>query len=165
MTARVSTIDDRLTRWRDKAAQRIERRWAEYEIQCRKAKLVDDDRVPCVRNSTDTEIFAEAFGCRVHLPEDTNPFALPLIRTAAEADRLKIPKLSASSLGYLFDMADELHRRAGPDALMGPVDIQSPMDVVALIWNKADLFVAMIEAPEAACAISGRTSRTFPASR
>lgn len=32
--------------WPDKVQERIERRWAEYEIMCRKAELVDDDRVP-----------------------------------------------------------------------------------------------------------------------
>ena len=135
--------------WPDKVAQRIERRWAEYELMRRKANRVDDDRVPYLSNVTGTEIFAEAFGCRVHRPDDTNPFALPLIHTAAQADRLKIPELSRSSLAYLFEIGDELHRRGGPDALMKPVDIQSPMDIVALIWNKADLFIAMIEAPDA----------------
>jgi hypothetical protein len=29
------------------------------------------------------------------------------------------------------------------------VDVQSPMDVAALIWNKADLFTAMFDAPDA----------------
>ena len=37
---------------------------------------------------------------------------------------------------------------------MKPVDIQSPMDIVALIWEKADLFCAMIEAPEAVKALA-----------
>ena len=134
--------------WPNKAQARIERRWAEYEIMCRKAEFVDDDRVPYLSNLTGTEIFAEAFGCEVHRPEDTNPFALPLIHSAAEADGVKTPELSTSSLDYLFDIADELYRTGGPDAIMKPVDIQSPMDIVALIWEKADLFCAMIETPE-----------------
>ena len=135
-------------RWPDKVKERIERNWAEYKLMCRKAELVDDDHVPYLPNLTGTEIFAEAFGCEVHRPDDTMPFALPLVRSAAEADRLKTPELSTSSLAYLFDIADELHRRGGPDALMQLVDIQSPMDVVALIWDKADLFCAMSETPD-----------------
>ena len=140
--------------WPDKMTQRIERRWAEYELMCRKAELIDDDRIPYLSNLTGTEIFAEAFGCRVHRPENNLPFALPLIQTAAEADALNIPELSTSSLGCLFDVADELYRRGGPDAVMKPVDIQSPMDIVALIWDKSDLFCAMIETPEVVKALA-----------
>lgn len=135
--------------WPDQAQARIERRWADYQLMCRQAARVRDDRVPYLSNMTGTEIFAEAFGCRVHRPGDTNPFALPLIHTAAEADRIRQPELSRSTLACLFDIADELHRRGGPDALMKPVDCQSPMDVVALIWDKSDLFPAMVEAPDA----------------
>jgi hypothetical protein len=144
--------------WPDKVEERIERRWAEYELMCRKAGLVDDDRVPYISNMTGTEIFAEAFGCRVHRPEDTNPFALPLIQTATEADRIACPELSHSSLAYLFDIADELQRRGGPDAIMKPVDIQSPMDVVALIWDKSQLFMAMVETPDAVLALAEKVS-------
>jgi len=140
--------------WPDRAKQRQERRWAEYELMGRKAKLVDDDRIPYLNNSTGTEIFAEAFGCRVHRPDDTMPFALPFIHTAAEADGLKIPELSTSSLAYLFEMADELYRRGGPDAVMKLVDVQSPMDIAALIWNKADLFIALVENPDAVRALA-----------
>ena len=140
--------------WPDKARERIERRWAEYELMCRKTALVDDDRVPYISNVTGTEIFAEAFGCRVHRPDDTNPFALPFVHSAAEAEKVKQPDLSGSSLAYLFGIADELYRRGGPDAVMKPVDIQSPMDIVALIWDKADLFIAMLETPEAVRALA-----------
>lgn len=149
--------------WPEKAAERIERRWAEYELMSRKAMLVDDDRVPYLGNVTGTEIFAEAFGCRVHRPDDTNPFALPLIHSATQAEALKEPEISASSLAYLFDIADELFRRGGPDALMKPVDIQSPMDVVALIWDKTDLFIAMIESPEAVKALADKVRRLMTA--
>jgi len=142
--------------WPDKATERIERRWAEYDVMRKKAEWVDDDRVPYISNVTGTEIFAEAFGCKVHRPDDNKPFALPLIHSASEADRMKIPELSASSLAYLFDIADELHRRGGPNSVMKPVDIQSPMDIVALIWEKTDLFCAMIEAPEAVKALADK---------
>jgi hypothetical protein len=140
--------------WPNNADARIERRWAEYELMRAKAALVDDDRVPYLSNVTGTEIFAEAFGCRVHRPDDNMPFALPLVHSAAEADRLQTPELSGSSLAYLFDIADELYRRGGPGAVMKPVDIQSPMDIVALLWDKADLFCAMVEAPDAVKALA-----------
>jgi hypothetical protein len=135
--------------WPDKASERIERKWAEYEVLCRKSDLVDDDRVPFISNLTGTEIFAEAFGCAVHRPDDNMPFALPRVLSAAEADSIRTPDLSTSSLAYLFDIADELFRRGGPEAVMKPVDIQSPMDIVALIWEKTDLCCAMLESPDA----------------
>lgn len=142
--------------WPDRVQERIERRWSEYQLLLRKAKLVDDDHVPYLNNVTGTEIFAEAFGCKVHRPNDNNPFALPQIHSAAEAEVIRTPDLSTSSLAYLFDIADELYRRAGPDAIMKPVDIQSPMDIVALIWEKADLFCAMLEAPETVKALADK---------
>jgi hypothetical protein len=142
--------------WPDKAKERVERRWGEFQIARRKAEAVADDRVPFLSNVSGTEIFAEAFGCRVHRPGDDMPFALPRVHSAAEADALRTPELSNSSLAYLFDMADELFRRGGPDTVMKPVDIQSPMDIVALIWDKADLFCAMVEAPDAVKALAGK---------
>ena len=142
--------------WPDKVNERIERRWAEYEIMRRNAELVDDDRVPYISNVTGTEIFAEAFGCEVHRPDNTNPFALPIVHSAVEADRITVPELGMSSLAYLFDIADELYRRGGPGVIMKPVDIQSPMDIVALIWGKEDLFCAMIDTPEAVKALADK---------
>lgn len=142
--------------WPNKVKERIERRWSEYEIMCAKAEIVDDDRIPYLNNQTGTEIYAEAFGCTVHRADDKMPFALPLVTSAAEADKIGVPELSTSSLAYLFDIADELYHRGGPDAVMKLVDIQSPMDTVALIWDKADLFCAMIENPEAVKALSDK---------
>jgi hypothetical protein len=142
--------------WPDKVKERIEWAWSLYELMCRKAALVDDDRVPYLNNGTGTEIFAEAFGCRVHRPDDNIPFALPLVCSAAEADALRKPELSGSSLTYLFDIADELRRRGGPGAVMKLVDVQSPMDIVALIWDKSDLFTAMIESPESVKALADK---------
>jgi hypothetical protein len=149
--------------WPDRAKERIERRWADYELMCGKTERVDDDRIPFLNNMTGTEIFAEALGCKVHRPDDTNPFALPCVHTASEAERVNVPELSRSPLAYLFDIADELYRRGGPGAVMKPVDIQSPMDVAALVWNKADLFMAMFEAPDAVRALAEKARRLMEA--
>jgi hypothetical protein len=135
--------------WPGMEKARIERRWAEYQLMLKKSSLVDDDRIPFISNITGTEIFAEAFGCEVHRPADNNPFAIPFVHGVAEADALKTPELSTSTLAPLFEIADELRRRGGPGSIMKPVDIQSPMDIVALIWDKADLFCAMVESPDA----------------
>ena len=149
--------------WPDKVQERIEWAWGMYQDMVRRAAFLKDDRVPYLSNLTGTEIFAEAFGCKVHRPDDTNPFALPFIHTAAEADALRVPELSSSSLAYLFDIADELHRRGGPAAALRLVDIQSPMDIAALIWDKSDLFVAMLETPEAVKALAAKVGELLTA--
>jgi hypothetical protein len=135
--------------WPELVQERVEWAWEHYQWGCRQAAWLADDTIPCLQVSTGTEIFAEAFGCPVHRPPDQMPFALPLIHSAAQVASLPVPEISTSSLAYLFDIADELRRRAGPDAIVRLVDIQTPMDIAALIWEKSDFLAAMITAPEA----------------
>lgn len=133
----------------EKKRERIEWSWAAYERMMKQAEWLRDDFIPFLTMNTGTEIFAEAFGCRVHRPEGSNPCALPLISSAGEVSALKVPDLGAPSLAILFEMADELRRRAGPEALMRTVDIQSPMDIAALIWDKTSFYVGIVETPDA----------------
>lgn len=149
--------------WRELKQERIEWAWRQYERHLARLAWLRDDSLPylCVR--TGTEIFAEAFGCPVHFPDDNMPFALPLVHSAAEAAKLKTPELSRSSLAYLFDMADELRHRAGPDALLQIVDMQSPMDIAALIWDKATFYPALIEAPEAVLELADKVKQLLTA--
>jgi hypothetical protein len=135
--------------WPDRVQERIEWAWEKYEWLRRRATWLHDDLVPYLDNLTGTEIFAEAFGCEIERPGDTNPYARACVCTAEEADALKTPALESSSLAYLFDIADELQRRGGADAAMRMVDVQSPMDIAALIWNKEDFFPSLYEEPEA----------------
>lgn len=148
---------------------RIEWAWRNYERQMARLEWLRDDTLPCLHVRTGTEIFAEAFGCPVCRPDDNMPFALPLIHSAEQVSRLKVPEVSASSLAYLFDMADELLRRAGPradagmPALVKLVDIQSPMDIAALIWEKEAFYQAMIDVPEAVKELAARVRQFLTA--
>ncbi len=135
--------------WPELWRERIDWILYEYENKLECCRLLEDDRLPYLTMLTGTDIFAEAFGCWVHRPPDNRPFALPFVHTAAEAARVKVPRLEDSTLSYLFEMADILREKAGKDALFKPVDLQSPMDIAALIWDKNDLFPAMVEEPEA----------------
>jgi uroporphyrinogen-III decarboxylase len=110
---------------------------------------LEDDSIPYLDVYTGTEIFAEAFGCQVYRPEDNMPFAVPRIHSASEVAKLRVPDLSVAPLAMLFEIADELRRRAGKEAIVRLVDIQSPMDIAALIWDKNDLYVAIIDDPDA----------------
>ncbi len=135
--------------WRQLKQERIDWAWRQYEKQCARLEWLEDDALPFLHVRTGTEIFAEAFGCPVHYPDDNMPFALPLIHSAREVSGLKVPELSTSSLAYLFEMADTLVERAGPGALLQIIDIQSPMDIAALIWDKLTFYPALVEAPDA----------------
>ena len=135
--------------WPDKKQQRIEWAWDRYERHMERINWLRDDSLPYLDVFTGTEIFAEAFGCDVYRADDNMPFALPMVHSAREAEALEVPELGSTPLVMLFEIADELKHRAGDDALLKLVDIQSPMDIAALIWDKNDLYVAMVETPEA----------------
>jgi hypothetical protein len=134
--------------------ERLDWIWANYEWHLGRMGWLDDDTLPCLDMLTGTELFAEAFGCSIHYPADNMPFAQPLVFSPADADRLRVPALDCAPIALVFDMADELYRRAGPGVLTRMVDVQSPMDVAALIWEKTSFYAALVEAPEAVLALS-----------
>lgn len=147
----------------DRVQDRIDWAWTKYRHQVDRMRWLDDDTIPHLDVYTGTEIFAAAFGCPVHLSGDTMPFALPLIHRASEVARLKVPSLDAPPLAVLFDIADELRRRAGDDVLVKLVDIQSPMDIAALIWDKNSIYMAMLESPEAVKELSAKVAELLTA--
>ena len=133
----------------DLLKERIEWSWRKYQAQCEQLDWLEDDSLPFLDVYTGTEIFAEALGCKVYRPDDNNPFAIPFVHTAQDAERIWTPRLEDTPLMLLFEIADELRRRGGPGALLKMVDMQSPMDIVAQMWDKTELFVAMLETPDA----------------
>lgn len=149
--------------WPGKKRERIDWVLRKYDRLCERAQWLDDDTVPYLDMITGTEIFAEAFGCMVHRPEDGMPFARPLVRNASQAARLRVPNLDGSTLSLLFEIADEARSRAGADAAVKLPDIQSPMDIAALIWDKNDFFAAMIEEPEAVRELAAKVATLLTA--
>lgn len=135
--------------WWEEADARVEAAYRRYVAQLERLDTLEDFSIPHLRVSTGTEIFAEAFGCRVHYPSDNNPFALPMVESAREAARIRVPRVEDTKLTILFDMARKLRGRAGGDALLSLPDMQTPGDIAALIWEKTDFYPAMIEEPEA----------------
>ncbi len=131
--------------WWEKLPEREEWAYRRYMLQLENMEVLHDNTIPHLSMITGTEIFAEAFGCPVRKPENDNPFALPLINDVSEFHKIKAPRLEDTRLPELFDLADRLKARAGRDALLSLPDIQSPMDVAALIWNKADFYMAMFD--------------------
>ncbi len=135
--------------WPEKKQERIDWMIRSYAGQHEQAQWLDDDSIAHIDCLTGTEIFAEAFGCKVHRPDDNMPFALPCVQNAQEAARLRVPALFESSLAILFEIADAVREQVGKDVPLRLPDIQSPMDIAALIWEKEDFYVAMLEDPQA----------------
>ena len=135
--------------WPEMKEDRIDWAWNRFLTETERAKWLDDDYIPYMSVTSGTEIFAEAFGAGVHRPYDNMPFAIPFITSPLQAEKIKVPKLEDTPLMLLFSIADELVKRGGRDIPLQLPDMQSPMDVVAQIWDKTDLFPSMIEAPEA----------------
>lgn len=121
-----------------------------YECQCRFVAALGDHQVPMANLVTGTHPYAAAFGCTVHRYPDANPAALPLVRTAAEADALPEPDIwSCPALYRVFELADAVRRELGSDVPFSPPDLQSGFDTASLVWNKEDFFCAMVTDPEA----------------
>ena len=117
-----------------------------YRRQVEMLEAVGDDAVPFAKISTGTHIYAAAFGCEVRRFSDSNPCAMPLVFTAAEADKLAMPDIWKTPVLYrIFELARAVQDELGPDAYLGPPDMQSGFDSAALIWNKTDFLAAMID--------------------
>ena len=120
-----------------------------YRDQVRFHEVVGDDSIPTAKLCTATHIYAAAFGSPVHQPEESNPCALPFIRTAAEADRIAVPDLHQSpGLERIFELGRLAQRELGRDICLGVPDMQTGFDTMALVWNKEDLFCAMLDDAE-----------------
>ncbi|MCL2831847.1 MAG: hypothetical protein FWD78_01630 [Treponema sp.] len=109
---------------------------------------LDDDLIPHVSLNTGTHIFAEAFGCPVLYPGDTNPYARPCVFCANDLLKIKQPELESSSLMKILEFGLKL-KKAAPLAMIQLPDIQSPLDIAAIIWDKTDFYSAMIDEPQA----------------
>lgn len=129
--------------------ERVEWALQKYGFYLDQMEWLRDDKIPFLDVYTGTEIFAEAFGCKVHRPEDNMPFALPLITNASEVSNIKVPNLSECSLSMIFEIADKLKEKAGKDTILRFPDLQSPIDIASLIWDKNEFYIALIDEPEA----------------
>jgi len=147
--------------WRENFQQRIDYAVNMYEKAMLRLEWLHDDFIPYAPCVTGTEIFAEALGSKVMKPVNDMPFAIPFIIDSSEIADIKVPALEDSSLYYLFDMADKIKAACGNDALLGIVDIQTPMDIAALIWDKNYFFIAMIDEPEAVRELTHKISQLY----
>ncbi len=139
--------------------------WAlrNYEIMREQISWLDSDRIPYLDVYTGTEIFAEAFGCDTYQPKEDMPHAKYLVHSAQEARALKAPRLEDTTLMRLFDIADRLREEAGPEALFKLPDIQSPLGIAALIWDKTDFLTSLILDPDDVRHLAGEVTKLIVA--
>lgn len=131
------------------AQERIDWALRRYDRQMELIHVLDDHTIPNLNLLTGTEVFAEAFGCDVFRPKDDNPCAKPIVFSPEDAAKLKMPRLEDTKLMLLFEMAHKMRSIAGPDAPISLPDVQTPVDVAALIWEKSDFYLTMFDEPEA----------------
>ena len=150
-------------------SQRPVERWVpwvveHYRRQVEWQEKLGDDAVPFAKLLTGTQLFAAAFGCPVHQFSDTNPCALPLVQSAAEADEIEEPDLwNCRGLMRVFELARLVQRELGPDVFLGPCDLQSGFDTASLIWDKSQMYCSLAdpEESEAVVRLAAKCARLF----
>jgi len=130
-------------------SSRLDRIERDYENAVRFHEELGDDTVPFVGLMTGTGVHATAFGCPIVPFEGSNPAARPIVRTPAEADALPEPDMWSTGLGKHLELVAAVRERLGPDVPVTGPDMQSPMGIAALVWEKAEFLAAMIQAPDA----------------
>jgi hypothetical protein len=63
--------------WREKQQERLDWMTRDYERRLARLNWLADDSLPGFGLWTGTEIFAEAFGCELHRPDNDMPSARP----------------------------------------------------------------------------------------
>ena len=134
--------------WPEYKQERVDFAVKAYEARLERSLWLDDDSIPYIAMSTGTEIYAEALGAKVHRPTDNMPFAIPFIENSEQASKLNIPDVQNTCLMDLIEMASKMRDRVGKDAIFKIPDMQSPMDILAVMWDKTDLFAAMADEDE-----------------
>ena len=145
--------------YRELRKERVEWAARNYFRQSETTEWLDDDALPYAAPYTGTEIFAESLGCKVYCSGDNMPFALPCIQEAAQIKNIKRPRIEDSSLYEIFELAYALRGKVGAEALIQLPDIQSPVDIAALVWQKERFLMAMLDDPPAVHELISITER------
>lgn len=134
--------------WPEYKQERIDHAVRMYEERMKRLEWLDDDSIPYIAMSTGTEIYAEALGSKVYRPTDNMPFAIPFIENSEQAAKITIPDVQNTCLMDIIEMASKMRDRVGKEAVFKIPDMQSPMDILAVMWDKTDLFAAMADEDE-----------------
>ena len=129
--------------------ERIEFAWRRYLEQLERSTWLEDDTIPNFLLMSGAVIFSESLGSTPYYsPASYWPSPQPIIFSPEDVKKFQIPRLEDTSLMLYFEMADELQARGGKDILFNLPDMQCPMDILAQLWDKNDLYVSMVDEPE-----------------
>jgi 5-methyltetrahydrofolate--homocysteine methyltransferase len=113
-------------------------------------KRVDDDYVPYFMPWYGTGVLASGFGAAVRIPEDPSddPAVLePLIRTPADAARLRLPDPEKD--GWMPRVLETIdYAVAHGDLPVGLTDMQGPLDSLGAMCSQAQLYKWMHSEPK-----------------
>ncbi len=131
--------------WPDRMEERVNYGVRLYEAQVERMAWLDDDFIPYLCPATGTEIYAEVLGSKVYRPHNNMPFARHFIENAAQAAKLYIPDPSHTRLMDIVELGRRIRDKTDAAAIMKLPDVQSPMDILAQIWDKTDLYASMLD--------------------
>ncbi|MGQ9616614.1 MAG: uroporphyrinogen decarboxylase family protein [Spirochaetota bacterium] len=106
----------------------------------------DTDYVPYLDPFEGVTILAEAFGCRVEVPENGDPWVRePLIKgDPYDVYLLKKPAIDNEVYRRVFETLRYFEEKSGGIIPVGATDPQGPLDVASLIWNNQDFLLACV---------------------
>lgn len=106
----------------------------------------ETDYVPYLDPFEGVTVLSEAFGCRVEVPENGDPWIRdPLISDDPEdVYRLKNPEKDNQVYQRTLETLRYFERETGHVMPVGATDPQGPLDVASLIWNNQDFIEACV---------------------
>ena len=106
----------------------------------------ETDYVPYLDPFEGVTVLSEAFGCRVEVPENGDPWIRdPLISDDPEdVYRLKKPEKDNQVYRRTLETLRYFERETGHVMPVGATDPQGPLDVASLIWNNQDFIEACV---------------------
>ena len=106
----------------------------------------ETDYVPYLDPFEGVTVLSEAFGCRVEVPENGDPWIRdPLISDDPEdVYRLKKPEKDNQVYRRTLETLRYFERETAHVMPVGATDPQGPLDVASLIWNNQDFIEACV---------------------
>lgn len=104
----------------------------------------ETDFVPFLDPFEGVTKIAEAFGCEIMIPENSDPAVkAPIIRNAQDVYSVKKPPMDHPVFQDVMDTLKVWTEKTGGIIPIGTTDPQSPLNVVDLLWETNDFFVSL----------------------
>lgn len=114
-----------------------------------RSTLCDFD-IPALRTDFGTSVFPSAFGAPVRLEKGRYPWNEPIIfDDPSVVYKLKKPLVNEGLLGEVLDFTRFVVRETDGKLPVKMTDLQGPLDIVYLLWESNNFFLALFEAPRA----------------